>query len=84
MKAPATLTPVTPDDFIPFPMKRLAYRGLNLSRSSLLRLRDAKQIRVASFSVTGGRQRRVMIIRESLDAWIERQLKESGERLPAA
>jgi hypothetical protein len=39
---------------------------------------------VASFSVTGGRQRRVMIIRESLDAWIERQLKESGEKLPAA
>jgi hypothetical protein len=78
-----TLTPVTPDDFIPLPMKRLAYRGLNLSRSSLLRLRDAKQIRVASFSVTGGRQRRVMIIRESLDAWIERQLKESGETLSA-
>lgn len=78
-----TLTQTAPDDFIPFPAKRLAYRGLNLSRSSLLRLRDAKEIRVASFRVTGGRQRRVMIIRESMDAWIERQLKESGEKLSA-
>jgi hypothetical protein len=78
-----TLTQTQQDDFIPFPMKRLAYRGLNLSRSSLLRLREAKEIRVASFSVTGGRQRRVMIIRESLDAWIERQLIESGETLSA-
>jgi hypothetical protein len=76
-----TLTQTTPDDFVPFPLKRLAYRGLNLSRSSLIRLRDAKQIRVANFRVTGGRQKRVMIIRESLDAWIERQLKESGETL---
>ena len=76
-----TLTQTTPDDFIPFPMKRLAYRGLNLSRSSLLRLREAKEIRVANFSITGGRQRRVMIIRESLDAWIERQLKASDEKL---
>jgi hypothetical protein len=83
MNTSPPLVPVSVDDFLPFPVKRLSYRGLNLSRSSLFRLRDSKQIRVANFSVTGGRQRRVMIIRESLDAWIERQLIESGETLSA-
>ena len=62
------------DDFIPVPQKRLAYRGLNLSRSSTLRLINAGEILVAKLRVSGGRQGRTFILRESLDAWLEREL----------
>jgi hypothetical protein len=34
------------DDFLPIPPKRLDYRGLDLSRSSILRLVNAGEIRV--------------------------------------
>jgi hypothetical protein len=69
-----TFVATTAADFIPVPQKRLDYRGLNLSRSSTLRLINAGEILVAKLRVSGGRQGRTFIIRESLDAWLEREL----------
>lgn len=66
----------TDQDFIPLPRGTLFYRGLKLSRSLLYRLREAGDIKVKQFRVTGGLQGRTFILRESLDAWIERQLAE--------
>ena len=56
------------DDFLPLPAKSLHYRGLNLSRSSLFRLREAGEIRTKEFRVTGKLKGRSFILRESLDS----------------
>ena len=69
-----TFVATTAADFIPVPQKRLDYRGLNLSRSSTLRLINSGEILVAKLRVSGGRQGRTFILRESLDAWLEREL----------
>lgn len=63
------------DDFLPIPAKRLAYRGLDLSRSSILRLVNAGEVLVAKLRVSGRRQGRTYLIRESLDAWVSRELR---------
>jgi hypothetical protein len=75
-KAAAHYVATTAADFLPFPAVTLNYRGLNLSRSSLYRLRDAGEIRTKAFRITGGLKPRTFILRESLDAWIARQMSQ--------
>jgi hypothetical protein len=62
------------DDFVPIPQKRLKYRGINLSRSSVLRLAASHDIKLVKVRVTGGAKGRSFILRESIDAWINREL----------
>lgn len=59
---------------IPKPSGRLDYRGIDLSRSSILRLAEANQIKLVKLRVTGSAKGRTFILRESLDAWLNRQL----------
>ena len=67
-------TIATNQDFIPIPPVRLKYRGLDLSRSSTLRLIKAGEFRVVRVRVTGGTKGRTFILRDSIDAWLEREL----------
>lgn len=72
-KAPIIYT----EDLIPMPAKTLIHRGVKFSRSSLHRLGRAGEIKTAAIRFTGSVQRRRVILRESLDAFIDRQLAES-------
>lgn len=65
------------DDLIQMPAKTLLYRGLKFSRSSLHRLGRAGEIKTAAIRFSGNTQRRRVILRESLDAFIDRQITES-------
>ena len=80
-----TFVAATAADFIPVPQKRLAYRGLDLSRSSVLRLVNAGEILVAKLRVSGRRQGRTYLIRESLDEWVSRELRrpENSQKTPS-
>jgi hypothetical protein len=64
-------------DLIQMPAKSLLYRGVKFSRSSLHRLGKAGEIKTAAIRFTGSTQRRRVILRESLDAFIDRQIAES-------
>ena len=66
------------DDLIQMPAKTLLYRGLRLSRSSLHRLGRAGEIKTAAIRFSGSAQRRRVILRESLDAFIDRQIAETA------
>lgn len=71
-------TPITyTEDLIPMPGKTLIHRGVKFSRSSLHRLGRAGEIKTAAIRFTGSVQRRRVILRESLDAFIDRQIAES-------
>jgi hypothetical protein len=72
-KAPIIYT----EDLIPMPAKTLIHRGVKFSRSSLHRLGRAGEIKTAAIRFTGSVQRRRVILRESLDAFIDRQIAES-------
>ncbi len=65
------------DDLIQMPAKTLQYRGVKFSRSSLHRLGKSGEIKTAAIRFTGSSQRRRVILRESLDAFIDRQISES-------
>jgi hypothetical protein len=64
------------EDFIHLPAKNFNYRGITWSRSTLIRLADRGEIKMPGLRLTGSMPRR-MIIRSSLDAFIERQLNHS-------
>ncbi len=72
------MTPYSEDDFIHIPSQRkpLTFRGVQFSRSTILRLADAKKIKLAKLRLTGGVQGRRYILRESLDAFINAQIAE--------
>ncbi len=72
-KAPITYT----EDLIEMPAKTLVHRGVKFSRSSLHRLGKAGEIKTAAIRFTGSTQRRRVILRETLDAFIDRQITES-------
>ena len=65
------------DDLIQMPAKALFYRGVKFSRSSLHRLGKAGEIKTAAIRFTGSTQRRRVILREPLDAFIDRQITEA-------
>ena len=65
------------DDLIQMPAKTLVHRGVKFSRSSLHRLGKAGEIKTAAIRFTGSTQRRRVILRETLDAFIDRQITES-------
>jgi hypothetical protein len=67
------------DDLIQMPAKTLLYRGLKFSRSSLHRLGRAGEIKTAAIRFSGSTQRRRVILRESLDAFIDRQIADAVE-----
>ena len=62
------------DDLIQMPAKSLVHRGVKFSRSSLHRLGKAGEIKTAAIRFTGSTQRRRVILRETLDAFIDRQI----------
>ncbi len=72
-KAPITYT----EDLIEMPAKMLVHRGVKFSRSSLHRLGRSGEIKTVAIRFTGSVQRRRVILRESLDAFIDRQISES-------
>ncbi len=65
------------DDLIQMPAKTLLHRGVKFSRSSLHRLGRSGEIKTVAIRFTGSVQRRRVILRESLDAFIDRQIAES-------
>lgn len=65
------------DDLIQMPAKTLVHRGVKFSRSSLHRLGRSGEIKTVAIRFTGSVQRRRVILRESLDAFIDRQIAES-------
>lgn len=81
------LVPFTEADFIPLPAKTLDYRGIRFSRSTILRLKDQRSLKLVSFRFTGKTKPRLYIPRESLDAFIEGQLSQQqaeGDTRPLA
>lgn len=72
-KSPITYT----EDLIEMPAKTLVHRGVKFSRSSLHRLGRSGEIKTVAIRFTGSVQRRRVILRESLDAFIDRQIAES-------
>ena len=62
------------EEFIHLPKKSFDYRGITWRRSTLLRLADRGEIKIPGLRLTGSLPRR-MIIRASLDAFIEKELK---------
>lgn len=64
----------TEADFIPLPAKSFRHRGIQFSRSTLLRLREQGRIKLARFRFTGSTKPRLYILRESLDTFITDQL----------
>lgn len=64
----------TPEDFIPLPSKSFQHRGITWSRSTLIRLADRGEIKMPGLRLTGSVLKRRMILRESLDAFIDKQL----------
>lgn len=68
------VVPFSSADFIPVPAKSFSYRGVNWTRSTLLRLRSKDRIKIARFRFTGAVKPRLFVLRESLDAFIETQL----------
>ncbi len=69
--------PFTTGDFIPMPSKSVTYRGLTFSRSTLIRLWGAKAIKTTKLRYTGSTLGRRVILRESLDAFIDSQVAEN-------
>jgi len=68
------LNQFTAEDFIPLPSKSFQYRGITWSRSTLIRLADRGEIKMPGLRLTGSVLKRRMILRESLDAFIDKQL----------
>jgi hypothetical protein len=74
MANPSTLCPFASEDFIPLPAKSFQYRGITWSRSTLIRLANRGEIKMPGLRLTGSVLKRRMILRESLDAFLEKQL----------
>lgn len=69
-----TLQQFAAEDFIPLPAKSVRYRGIPWSRSTLIRLANRGEIKMPGLRLTGSVLKRRMILRESLDAFIDNQL----------
>jgi hypothetical protein len=61
------------EEFIHLPAKSFDYRGITWSRSTLIRLADRGEIKMPGLRLTGSLPRR-MIIRASLDAFIDKEI----------
>ncbi len=68
------IVPLDMADFIEMPGKNIVHRGVRFSRSSLHRLAKDGQIKTAAIRFSGTCQRRRVILRESLDAFLNRQI----------
>ena len=71
-----TLTQFSANDFIPLPPGNapLIHRGVQFSRSTILRLAESKKIKLAKMRLTGGVQSRRYILSESLDKFLDDQI----------
>ena len=69
-----TLVAFDKADFIEMPAKTLHYRGISFSRSTLIRLWQANQIKTIGLRMTGKVKKRRAILRESLDTYLDDQL----------
>lgn len=74
MATSSTLNQFEAEDFIPLPAKSVQYRGISWSRSTLIRLANRGEIKMPGLRLTGSVLKRRMILRESLDAFIDKQL----------
>lgn len=76
MKNTSTPTTVafTAEDFMPMPSKSITHRGIPFSRSTLIRLWEAGEIKTCKLRVSGKVLGRRVILRESLDAFIDREV----------
>jgi len=74
---PQTTVAFTAEDFIPMPSKPITHRGIPFSRSTLIRLWEAGEIKTTKLRVSGKVLGRRVILRESLDAFIDRQVAEN-------
>ncbi len=70
-------------DLIEMPSRTLVFRGLRFSRSSLYRLADEGEIKTVPIRFTGSTQRRRVILKESLDAFLDRQIAEGMKQIEA-
>lgn len=68
-------------DLIPMPSKSLVYRGMPFSRCTIYRLADAGEIKTTAIRLTGSSQRRRVILRESLDAFLDRRIAEGMKEI---
>lgn len=67
----AGLIGFTSSDFIPLPIKSLSYRGLELTRSNLIRAIRRGDIKSRLFRQPGSLKGRRYILPESLDTYID-------------
>lgn len=68
-------------DLIEFPSRSLTFRGVRFSRSSIYRLAEAGEIKTVPIRFTGSTQRRRVILKESLDAFLDRQIAEGMKEI---
>lgn len=76
-KIPNTAVPYSAGDFIPMPSKSINHRGLTFSRSTLIRLWEAGEIKTTKLRISGKVLGRRVILRETLDAFIDKQVAEN-------
>jgi len=70
------MIPYTEEDFIPLPTasKPLTFRGVQLSRSTVLRMVDLGRLKLAKFRLTGRAQGRRYLLREDLVNFINERM----------
>ena len=74
---PQNTVAYTAEDFIPMPAKPITYRGIQFSRSTLIRLWEAGKIKTSKLRISGSVLGRRFVLRESLDAFIDSQVAEN-------
>ena len=70
----AEIVTVEPSDFIPMPAKSISHRGVILTRSTLIRGIGAGHIKSRLLRIPGSTKGRRYLLRESLDAFLEKCL----------
>ena len=76
-RIPTTAVPFTAQDFFPMPSKGFTHRGIQFSRSTCIRLWEKGEIKTTALRFTGSIHGRRYILRDSLDAFIDRQVAEN-------
>ena len=74
---PQTAVAFTAEDFIPMPAKPITYRGIQFSRSTLIRLWESGKIKTSRLRISGSVLGRRFVLRESLDSFIDQQVAEN-------
>ena len=74
---PQTAVAFTESDFLPMPSKTITYRGIQFSRSTFIRLWEDGKIKTTKLRISGKVLGRRLILRESLDAFIDKQVAEN-------